>query len=517
MQIQINEEAGFLSILEISLHAAINEHACLRVYGILKSADERTLTEAAKRDIEVNITTEETCIPVFVGKLISLKVSVIDDVIYAWLECASLSIYFQQKEKYRAFQNENMTVKQLLMAIPEEGHNIVVADAGENVLNRQFIQYGETDWEFAKRIAGDFHGIIIPDIIGRVPQIAFGMVLGNTYCISEESVIEHTKIQKQTVQGIRYFDIYKIESGVNYQLGDTIVLSGERYQILEKNLYLDKGLAVFSYLIGDPESVRLEKYINKKIKGISLTGNVIKTSDMFLWVQLDIGDEHKIRDNYCAYEYAPASGNVMYSMPETGTKVRVYFPTGEEDKGVVVSCVHEDMSYPKCDIKQFEIQGGNVLLFNPGEMSIVNMRKGQSLAIGEEQGISFFSDSKLSMYAEEEIIISSRSVAELSAQDEINLISKGSKDNILLSGNDIVYTTKNLISSGVPHRVKIDTDIQEKNRAICNSEQYAANLFGGLSFGELSEIQQTIISAIPLFTEADKFRITDVYAIKRRY
>lgn len=74
------------------------------------------------------------------------------------------------------------------------------------------------------------------------------------------------------------------------------------------------------------------KFYNDIVSGMSLLGEVAKDDKEVVYVKLDI-DEGE--GGTYPYPFRPETGNMMYCMPQVGTKVSLYFPNCDEKNAMV--------------------------------------------------------------------------------------------------------------------------------------------------------------------------------------
>lgn len=89
---------------------------------------------------------------------------------------------------------------------------------------------------------------------------------------------------------------------------------------------------------------RRRKKFNEKLAGAALSGQIVRTERETAYIKLDI-DGNGGQASY-PYPWSPVSGNLLYSMPQLGTKAYLYFPDCHEERAFVGSgiCTIEDSS-----------------------------------------------------------------------------------------------------------------------------------------------------------------------------
>lgn len=101
---------------------------------------------------------------------------------------------------------------------------------------------------------------------------------------------------------------------------------------------LQENTLTFTYKMGGKCRFMKEEQYNKKIAGLSLAGKVERTEQENIYLKLDI-DGSTGKAIY-PYPWKPVAGNLMYCMPQIGTKVYLYFPNYYEENAIAVNSVH---------------------------------------------------------------------------------------------------------------------------------------------------------------------------------
>lgn len=136
---------------------------------------------------------------------------------------------------------------------------------------------------------------------------------------------------------------------------------------------------------------------NEKISGMSLQATVLGTSKETVKLKLDI---YKGWDPGGAYPYPwrPETGNLMYCMPQVGTRVALYFPNMDEKQALVNSCVRTNgtscqrMSDPSK--RALVTEHGKEMLLYPEEVGFLGGSNG-AVNLSDENGIIISTDKKI--------------------------------------------------------------------------------------------------------------------------
>lgn len=84
-----------------------------------------------------------------------------------------------------------------------------------------------------------------------------------------------------------------------------------------------------------------EKIPADTLKGTVLTGKVLKTGQEKVRLHLDI-DKEQAEDETYEFLWKPVTGNLLYCMPEEGTKAVLYFGKADESTGTVIYNIREN-------------------------------------------------------------------------------------------------------------------------------------------------------------------------------
>lgn len=91
-----------------------------------------------------------------------------------------------------------------------------------------------------------------------------------------------------------YFSSIRIRSRRNYEIGDRISWDGRELTVMGKELLLERGQVMASYVLGHEAGFCLREGENEKLRGISLPGNVIGVKEGMVKVHLDSEESQSI-------------------------------------------------------------------------------------------------------------------------------------------------------------------------------------------------------------------------------
>ena len=422
------------SITDLYISIVKNEHGVMEVEGIIDGDEDK---ESIVEDIvlssigtEISLHVEGRDIPLFSGVVENVELEIKNSIYYARIKSASATILMDRVRKKRSFQSVGSTYEEIVDSIVREYKNgaTICTVGSEESIGKPLIQYNETDWEFLKRLASHFDSVIVPEITQMMPRVWFGFP--NTINMVEIDEYEYIYGQdtgyyeiggmfsSYSPEDFRYIEV----KGYNvFDLGDFTVFNGQGYVLYEIKGKMDKGELIFTYRFGAEGNKKSKKFYNDRISGMSLLGEVSKTDKERIGIKLDIdngsGGEY-------LYDWVPETGNMMYCMPQVGTKVSLYFKNSDEKEAVVVNCIRtngdscEKMKDPSK--RAFATEHNKELKLYPNEIGI-SSDNGSFITIMDEKGIDFNSKKKIKIIGES-IEFSAPNVKVATKLGEINIL-----------------------------------------------------------------------------------------------
>lgn len=349
-------------------------------------------------------------------------------------------------KKKVCFQQVDVTYGKFLRKLVEGYHGaclLMDESKREESIKNPIIQYCETDWELAKRIAAQLNTVIFTDNRLEFPRFSLGRVRGKEY-----ELITPTKLKKVLHTKGRCLQVTTWE---NYPVGASVRAYGETYTVLEKHTVLRAGLIEFNYCLGDIKSYIPRQKDNKALCGVSLRGSVLKVQGERMKLKLEAGDKEKISQLY-SYLYLPVSGNSMYAMPEEGAEVELYFPTSDIKDAYIRNCFLPKKSYPDSSIKFFGTSRRKILEMNKEHLLWHTQSNGNRhrIELRKSVGATISSGSKISMTAGTDIVIRAGTSCKINTTGVIELEQTETINSIQMSGNHIRMSAEHYVVSSDP-------------------------------------------------------------------
>ncbi len=345
--IRIEGPAEFCQLYDIQIYSKVNEHGKAIITGIVKGTD---VSENNLRNEEITIWGEDQKRPLFSGLVQSFRLIEKGGLWELELVCASFTILLDQCLETRSYQNVSVCYREMLEEARERfnirSKLVITAREAANLVEKPIIQYQETDWEFLKRMAGRLHTVLMPETTYPMVQMSIGCIQGTKYVTEdEEAYEEELNLDKyRAAQGHKarsHYMSYRMKSQMNYELGDWVLWNGQELCVMEKKLFLKKGMIEWEYVLGLEAGFCLEEQPNVSMRGVSLSGVVIDRKEGMVKVHLDIDLKQDTTKAYW-YPYMPITGTILYSIPEKGARVLVNLWDEWGSDGAVTCCVREN-------------------------------------------------------------------------------------------------------------------------------------------------------------------------------
>lgn len=334
------------NLLDMEIETKEGCHSKLALRGFLLEGENRT--ELPKDTIMITGKNEEGNEEIlFRGIIQETHIFHENGISQIILTAASESMQMDKQKRSRSFQDTSLSCAEVMRSIVSKYGGTMVCEDSPMKIGEPMVQYEETDWEFCKRLAGKMGWGLFGCSTAAKPAIHVGLVEGKKIEFSEEKY--HCCVDSEYYRHREKGDIqraeflyYKIESERNCEIGDCAWYRQQKRYVFEKRAELKDNVLKFSYKLGGKCRVMRREQPNKNIAGVSLSGEVIKNEKETVYVKLDI--DGKNGKAVYPYPWSPATGNLVYCMPQLGTKVYLYFPDCYERNVIAVHSKHQSSS-----------------------------------------------------------------------------------------------------------------------------------------------------------------------------
>lgn len=348
----------FESILEMRIGKKLNEHDTLYVYGVIK--EDKQFAPAMDMAAGTNVVCENDGKAYFNGVLQNVKVKCRDSVYHLEICAISNTVLLDTVKYKRSFQDNNQTYENIVdCVIKETGAEVATYNADEMTVENIILQYNETDWEFAKRLASHTEDVLIP-VTSDKPAFHFGAPDKGGASLETGNIdISKEFLRVLTEDGpreVKEFLVCTVETDEFIcELGEKLNLNGTDYYARKILLsYVDSALVV-SYTLSEKAAISTPKYYNPAITGLLINGIVLKVENDNVKLHLGIDDEQdegKAHLFKYATGYSTEGGTGWYVMPEEDDTVQLLFPNEDEKFAYAASSVRQE------DVEKQENVGG---------------------------------------------------------------------------------------------------------------------------------------------------------------
>lgn len=436
------EPFAFVSYLDFEMKRELNEHGTVKITGLIRQDDEQRYIEAASRELWVGIdviTESGEAERFFTGILTGIWIKKESRLSELTIELRTGSFLLDMETHTRSFQNPAIRYSDILHTCVEAaGGGVILLDKKEDTIGQFLMQYEESDWEFAKRLASRAGTVLIAESVTPGKKIYFGYRIRENAEIADieswqlsQDYEAYRKKAAAGMKGIKASDVcgYVVRTREIYGLGESVCYQGRKF-VIGKIVSRMEGQELYhEYHLCTADGGRLAEIHCHKLAGVSLKANVSAVWKTQIQVVIQ-EDENKANCGGCWIDYATVystpDGTGWYCMPEIGDTVRVVFPDEDESHLYAAGSVHigEAGGRSNPDEKSWKNKQGKEILFTPDSI-IMRNQKGLLLELSDRKGIVMHSDKDISIRSEGELQIRSQSGGiELSAEKKLQMQQK---------------------------------------------------------------------------------------------
>lgn len=457
----------FLDLMELTIHKKVNEHVAARIVGKIAEELEGQYADDAAVNQEVGIkavdeTGKEEIL--FTGVVKSVSIRNRNQVRILEVEAVSCSYLMDITPRTRSFQNEQQTYRSILDTIIKPyPKNDIRMTAGKDQTTKQIImQYRETDWSLARRLASHFHSFLVPDYKAGGVKFYFGMpelqeetLVHPAFYTMKKDVGDYLDKSENQVTGIEENDAvyYQVQSREILDLCQPVNFKNQKLYVYEIESKLEGAQLHHYYSLKKANGFKTKKEYNHKLIGASIDAKVIDVSKDKVKVHMVVDKQQDIDTaKWFPFStvYSSPDGSGWYCMPEKNDTMRVYFADEKEENAFVISAVHEQSTSAgkreDPNVKVLSTKHGKQIIFTEKGLEILS---GDGLYIGllDDEGIIIRSNKSIKIHSAEDMAIGSGSAMSLAAKEGVE-IKQGEKttvelkDDITVKGGKVKLAEK---------------------------------------------------------------------------
>lgn len=377
---------------------------------------------------------------IFVGKLEKVLILEENGLISLHLELISFSILMDYSPEIRTFQDSSSTYSFVTQTVMAESGNciIFVPDNDSTSIEKMLIQYAETDWNFARRIASRLHTHVFVNAQSMSPSISIGPVqaknsfsLQSTEYTVEKDLRQYEECKARGVNSIteNRCVFYTVKSREIFDLCDEVQFQGNSLLVYSIETHLEGAILQHYYTLKFKEGLKQPEYFNQSIIGMSLRGKISAVEKDQVKVEI-FNDVQSKTYQWFSFStvYSSPDDTGWYFMPEIGDTVRLTFPSEHEEDAYVISSEHMG-DRADADIKSIRTKYQKSIVFMPDSILITN-GMGSSIRLDDQDGIQIQSTKAIQISADEDIQIESRSKVLINGDEGVRFQQAGNQINI---------------------------------------------------------------------------------------
>jgi len=406
------DKFDFISIREVKVRKAVNEHATFLIRGhVSEGNDIYVLRNSASQGVKFTASDPtEGQKEIFSGIISDIDIHTENDMSILTVSVVSRSALMDIDLKTRTFQDESMTYQNVTERMSTQGDsfNLLWPMDGDRPIGSMAVQYKETDWEYAKRLAGRLGTVVVPDYLLDEPFISIGMTKRPvqtgidviSYSI-KKGTSEYRAYQPHGSYSERDAISYVVKSRDIFDLCDGIPFMGQSLFVYAIDTRYEGNQLVHYYTLKEQSGFYTNKLVNENIIGATLSGTVkdVKQDTVQVNIKGDVGQTQHKWFPY-ATPFTQPDGYGWYFMPEIGDEIRLQFPSEQEHDAYVSSAAHVTHgNRMDPNVKYIRTINEQVIQFCP-ERILINDGSGSSVIIDKNQGISMSTDKMINLNAQ---------------------------------------------------------------------------------------------------------------------
>ena len=358
------------------------------------------------------------------------------------IQAVSGTILLDQKKSNRVFQKKVQTYMGIASIVTADTeHSACILPGSDMRTGGTLIQYQETDWRFLKRMASQLGLSLVPDTSYYYPRFYLGLPEGEKRELGEIISCDlcfdgrYYAVSGKCLVDREDFICYDVVTRTSLSLGDRVTYEGRELLVSRKKTELAGGEVIFTYRLAGNSYAWVPWEDNPDYTGMSFVGSIVGTQGEQVEVAFDI-DKTAAGGN--RYGFAPATGNLMYCMPQKGTKTSLYIGNGDEAQGIATGCIRTNGS--TCEgtgspeKKSFRSEHGKGMDLYPQRMGLDGGETGK-ITFEDETGTTIESNGGLVLMAKEGIRLESMTGIAMQGMSDIMALHSEGASSLCVNGS----------------------------------------------------------------------------------
>ena len=469
----VQSHLPILHLLEMRMNHQLSQHATFSMkVEIIPEAQSFFLNSFFQgQEIQIfeNHETEEPTL-LFCGRIQSATGERQNQHLYATIDGISYSVELDEWERYRSFQNINLTYWNVLEEVTGETRaRFIWGVEKDKSISKPFIQYGESNWNFIKRLASYFQRPIQANAYTNQPDFYFGVRQGELKTFKEKDILEFGLSDKYFESGgyevgllREHYRYLRVKHREHWQLGDTAVFGQQRLTVIDHQVQFEKGELIYIDTLGAEGFLYQKRIPHHRMTGVNLGGWIRRVEHESVYVQFDFDREEKA--DY-PWPWTPEVGNLCYIMPEVNSRVGLMFPTDEEQEGTATHLLRLNSGSPvfeHVENKQFFTKDQKIAGLFPEQVVISGKDGDTRITLEDKNGITLNTVHSINLRAQGEIQLIGNKVSVV-APKQVSM--QTPQSNIIMAKNFNLFAPSGVItkSSAPPPPARHTSKIAKEN------------------------------------------------------
>jgi hypothetical protein len=475
-------------IIDIKMSAKANKHTKFWFEAETDETGATTLLKGiGESGVKLRLRSDGKVI--FQGMIDNLEVENINGYFIVRANCLSNTRKLDLLERKRSFQDKSLTYSDIMHQVfAGYSHSTVVANAGNFQTGTSIIEYGETDWQFMLRMAAKIGVSVIPSYYSEAINVYFGAPLRTEGAIRP---IEFSR-GRSSVNFLRQkyngkdahstnFEQFIFEDENIYRLGDTVMVNNRNFLVINHEMRLSKGRLEHIYKATEEENAAVPYFENEMLRGLSITGTVLDRDYNNVKIHLDIDEKQDVGTAYW-YPYLPPVGNVMYTMPQLGTRVFLRLKSSTDGDGLVAHCQRTNgrtcPEFSDVNKRYHTTEFGKRMAMLPNLTSVSDA--GGSIVEEDGKGITAFTGKNVNVHVSGKTVIHAAKQVTIQTPARIKVVKAPGSSEIELSNGQIHLRNPNVYSHSTGSGKVIAYPASENSQSVKASSDVVAAVAGSI-------------------------------------
>ena len=358
------------------------------------------------------------------------------------IQAVSGTILLDQKKSNRVFQKKVQTYMGIAgIVTADTEHSACILPGSDMRTGGTLIQYQETDWRFLKRMASQLGLSLVPDTSYYYPRFYLGLPEGEKRELGEIISCDlcfdgrYYAVSGKCLVDREDFICYDVVTRTSLSLGDRVTYEGRELLVSRKKTELAGGEVIFTYRLAGNGYTWVPWEDNPDYTGMSFVGSIVGTQGEQVEVAFDID---KTAAGGKRYGFATVTGNLMYCMPQKGTKTSLYIGNGDEAQGIATGCIRTNGSICEGtgspEKKSFRSEHGKGMDLYPQSMGLDGGETGK-ITFEDETGTTIESNGGLVLMAKEGIRLESMTGIAMQGMSDIMALYSEGASSLCVNGS----------------------------------------------------------------------------------